>query len=53
MSRLHWLKNQQFESNLSKITRLFAAIESLRFALLFIMQFDDTSGAEIKLLQEN
>ena len=34
--RSHGLKNQQFEFNLSKITRPVAAIKSLRFALLRI-----------------
>ena len=33
ISRSHGLKNQWFESNLSKITRPVAAIKSLRFAL--------------------
>ena len=33
ISRSHGLKNQGFESNLSKITRPVAAIRSLRFAL--------------------
>ena len=35
ITRSHRLKSQQFESNLSKITRLVIAIKSLRFALLF------------------
>ena len=34
ISRSHGLKNRQFETNLSKITRPVAAIKSLRFALL-------------------
>ena len=34
------LKNQRFESNLSKITRPVAAIKSLRFALFFTVQQD-------------
>ena len=33
ISRSHRLKNQRVESNLSKITRLVAAVKSLRFAL--------------------
>ena len=32
------MKNQLFESNLSKITRPVAAIKSLRFALFGLMQ---------------
>ena len=35
ISRSHVLKNRQFESNLSKITRPVEAIKSLRFALLW------------------
>ena len=36
ISRSDGLKNQRFESNLSKITRPVAAIKSLRFALLIM-----------------
>ena len=37
ISRSHGLKNWQFESNLSKITRPVAAIKSLRFALFHMV----------------
>ena len=36
ISRSHGLKKRWFESNLSKITRRFAAIKSFRFALFLI-----------------
>ena len=39
ISRSHRLKNQRFESNLSKITRPVTAIKSLRFALFTQGQF--------------
>ena len=39
ISRSHGLKNQWFESNLSKITRPVAAIKSLRFALFHMISY--------------
>ena len=40
VSRSHGLKNQRFESSLSKITRPVAAIKSLKFALFFWKYFN-------------
>ena len=37
ISRSHGLKNQQFESNMSKITKPIAATKSLRFALFLLV----------------
>ena len=44
ISRSHRLKNWWFESNLSKITRLVAAIKSLRFTLLAAVRYLQTGG---------
>ena len=47
ISRSHGLKNQRFESNLSKITRPVATIKSLKFALLYAESFKKGKGHKL------